>query len=184
MQMLSTIATESARLDGERPYVELIDGIEIPKVSPQNRHGYLQLAFGALLKAWVGPRGRVGTEIRFWLQADGPRPVSLVPDVAFISRDRIAMLDRPSKQRMLFAPDLAVEIRSPGDRVRNIARKIERYLAHGAVLVLDIDPSTETIAAHDVNGCRSYARNEIFVHPRLPGFTLDIDAFFREGDDP
>lgn len=48
-QIVLDVAVESERLDAKRPYVELIDGIEIPKVSPKNSHGYLQLAFGALI---------------------------------------------------------------------------------------------------------------------------------------
>lgn len=181
MRTIVDIEAESERLDANKPYVELIDGIEVRKVSPINRHGYLQLEFAILLKAWARPHGRVGTEIRFWLVSDGDRPTSLVPDVAFISNARIDALDEAVRQRMPFAPDVAVEIRSPFDRPRNVARKIALYLQYGANLVLDIDPTTATIAAHDARGSRVYTRSERFEHAALPGFAFEIEAFMSEG---
>ena len=182
MRTIVDIEAESIRLDADKPYVELIDGIEVRKVSPVNRHGYLQIEFGVLLKPWARSRGRVGTEIRFWLVSEGDRPTSLVPDVAFVSNARIAALDEASRQRMPFAPDLAVEIRSPHDRARNVARKIELYLEYGSKLVLDIDPKRSTIVAYDAHGVRTFVRSDRFEHPALPGFAFDIDAFFREGE--
>ncbi|GAC1565666.1 MAG: Uma2 family endonuclease [Vulcanimicrobiaceae bacterium] len=182
MRTFVDIEAESERLDAEKPYVELIDGIEVRKVSPGNRHGYLQTEFGILLKPWARSRGRVGTEIRFWLVSERDRPTSLVPDVAFISNARIDALDEASRQRMPFAPDLAVEIRSPFDRPRNVARKIALYLRFGSRLVLDIDPKDSTIVAHDARGARAYTRDQRFEHAELPGFAFEIEAFFQEGE--
>lgn len=58
-------------------------------------------------------------------------PPALLPDVAFVTADRLAALSARDQQRPPFAPDVAIEIRSPSDRERNIARKIELYLARG-----------------------------------------------------
>ena len=69
-------------------------------------------------------------------------------------------------ERPPFVPDLAIKIRSPDDRDRNVARKIEIYLAFGGRLVLDVHPKRKTIVAHG----------------ELPGFRFDITAFFARGD--
>jgi len=69
-------------------------------------------------------------------------------------------------ERPPFAPDLAVEIRSPDDRDRNVARKVEIYLAYGSRLVLDVHPKRKTIVAPG----------------ELPGFSFDVTAFFARGN--
>ena len=69
-------------------------------------------------------------------------------------------------ERPPFAPDLPVEIRSPDDRDRNVARKVEIYLAYGSRLVLDVHPKRKTIVAHG----------------ELPGFRFDVTAFFARGN--
>jgi len=182
--VLSTldVVAKFERRDATKPYVELIDGIEVPKMSPMTRHGLLQSAFATLLEPWAGARGVVGTEIRFWLQTQGDRPTSLVPDIAFVSYERLARLTPNEVQRIPFAPDLAVEIRSPGDRARNIARKVGLYLDYGARVVLDVDPRSQTIVAHDANGERTYARNDRFAHPLLPAFEFDIEQLLVAGE--
>ena len=85
-------------------------------------------------------------------------------------------------ERPPFAPDLAVEIRSPDDRDRNVARKIEIYLAFGGRLVLDVHPKRKTIVAHDRSGVRTYRAGDTFAHGELPGFSFDVTAFFARGN--
>jgi len=171
------IERESRLLDGRKPYVELIDGVKVRKVSPLHRHGILQIEMGVILRTWAGRRGTVSSELRVWLVIEGER-TSLVPDVAFIAAERFRGLSEAERDRPRFAPDIAVEIRSPGDRKSNIARKIELYLAHGSRLVLDVDPATRTIVAHDGASVRSFGDADTFVHEAAYGLTFDVCEFF------
>lgn len=179
---LVELAREFERRDTEKPYVELIDGIEVPKAFAMTRHAMLQVAFGSLLLPWAEPFGIVGTEFRVYPVPKGERPSSLVPDVAFITFERMRALSEFEGERPPFAPDLAVEIRSPDDRDRNVTRKIEIYLAYGGRLVLDIKPTKKTIVAHDRSGVRTYGAPERFAHAELPGFEFDVAAFFARGE--
>jgi Uma2 family endonuclease len=172
------IERESRLLEREKPYIELIDGIKVRKVSPRHRHGILQMEMGFILRTWAGRRGRVSSELRVWLVVEGKR-TSLLPDVAFIDSDRMAGLSDIERDLPRFAPDIAVEIRSPSDRKSNIARKIALYLAHGSRLVLDVDPATRTIVAHDGVSFRTFGSEETFAHPAAEGLTFDIGAFFE-----
>jgi Uma2 family endonuclease len=172
------IERESRLLDREKPYVELIDGIRVRKVSPLHRHSILQGEMYVLLRAWAAGRGTASTELRVWLVIEGKR-TSLVPDVAFIAAERLAGHSEAARDRPRFAPDIAVEIRSPRDRKSNVARKIELYLAHGARLVLDVDPATRTIVAHDGVTIRAFGAEETFAHPAAEGLTFDIGAYFE-----
>ena len=49
---------------------------------------------------------------------------------------------------MPFAPDLAVEIVSPTDRMSDVTRKVLDYVDAGARLVWIIDPVNRTVAVH------------------------------------
>ncbi|GAC1566616.1 MAG: Uma2 family endonuclease [Vulcanimicrobiaceae bacterium] len=179
------IDAESIRLDAGKPYGELVDGIEIRKVSPQLRHARLQAELVYLLRGWAtGRPGVVVAEARFWLAVDADAATSLLPDVAYVSTSRLATLSPREKQRPPFAPDLAIEIRSPGDRERNIARKIALYLERGALVVLDVDPSTPRIVVHDRTGARVVAEGEFFEHAAFPALRIDARALFAAGDPP
>jgi Uma2 family endonuclease len=135
-----------------------------------------------ILTAWAGERGEVGVEWRFHLDPDAQRENCYVPDVAYVSLKRLAPLDDERAEEPPFAPDIAVEIRSPGDRERNVAKKIERYLEYGAALVLDVDPSSATIVAHARDGVSRFTGDDTFRHHAATGLTFTVAAYFAVGD--
>lgn len=70
-----------------------------------------------------------------------------VPDVAFVRTDRLpAEADRDRFSRL--APDLAVEVISPTDRMPDVLAKIAMYLEAGVRLVWLVDPRARTVAVH------------------------------------
>jgi Uma2 family endonuclease len=73
------------------PALEWIGGRVVQKVSPQRKHALAQMRFAIALEAWgrAGGRGTVGTEREFRLKPPGEVRRPLVPDVAFISFDRL-----------------------------------------------------------------------------------------------
>ena len=184
MAIAFDIDAESRRLDATKPYLELIDGVEVRKAMPMMRHGLLQGEMWRILRDWADSRGAVGTEIRVWLSDSPATPTSLVPDLAFLSYDRLRGLSEEEQQRPRFAPDVCVEIRSPSDRDRNVARKIELYLERGALVVLDVIPKRREIIAHALGGVRNYRTGDTFVHPAVPGLTFDVAAYFASGEIP
>jgi Uma2 family endonuclease len=175
------IERESLRLDRDKPYVEVIDGIEIMRTGGTLRHSILQGEMGGVLNASAGKRGAAAISLRVWLVIEKP-VTSLVPDVAFVSWERLKRLSEALKELPRFAPDIVAEIRSPEDRERNIARKIELYLAHGSRLVLDVDPAKRKIFAHDGESVRRYGIGDTFVHDRFPDLTFDVRAFFASAE--
>ena len=67
------------------PEVEILRGIELPKMSPRRPHALLQGEMYAVLRAWAAAGDVVGTEWRFNLPLPGGERTSLVPDVAYAS---------------------------------------------------------------------------------------------------
>lgn len=88
----------------------------------------VQSAFDRLLhKLAPAGAGYIGPEWKFRIgRADGSDSAFL-PDVAYIAKDRIRALPENQREESLFAPDIAVEVRSPGERVWLRDAKIVRY---------------------------------------------------------
>jgi len=84
----------------EKPYKEVFDGVIHEKMSPQSDHWEVAGELIAILKRWAGERGGVGPELRVYL-APG---VSLVPDVAFMSDERRALLPKAERAKPTIAP--------------------------------------------------------------------------------
>jgi Uma2 family endonuclease len=78
-------------------------------------------------------------------------------------------------------PDLAVEVISPGDTKREIAEKVNMWLAHGSTSVWVADPEAMTITIHrtGAEAIRLAARDEIANEPALPGFILPVSKIFK-----
>ena len=158
-----TMLSIDAWLD-EKPYKELYDGVVHEKVSPQRTHAIVAAHLAGSLKAWAGRRGEVGVEWRVYL-AEG---TTLVPDVAFFSSDRLARLSEAERETPPFAPDIAVEIRSPEDRERNVRRKTDLYLAHGAMLVLNVDPFQRTVRVSESAGEMTLRAGDTIADLEIP----------------
>lgn len=162
----------------EKPYREVYDGAIHEKVSPQSTHGQVALQVGRLLGDWAGRRGRVGVEIRVYL-APG---ITLVPDVVFISAERLTPLSDEEREKPPYAPDIVAEVRSPEDREANVRRKTELYLAHGAVLVLNVDPHDRTVRLSAVDGERLLRSGEVVEHHAFPDLHIPVAAVFAPLD--
>jgi len=136
-----------------KPALELYRGVLRQKMSPQWTHSRLQSALVMMLTAWAKERGRVGTEWRFYfIEGDGVPSSSLVPDVAYLSFDRLPRHPREAAERPTIAPDIAIEVLSPDDRDRDVAEKIALYLAYGTPRVVVVDPQSQSITIHEQNG--------------------------------
>lgn len=100
------------------------------------------------------------------------------PDVAFVSAERIS--DRPPAQFFPGAPDLAVEVLSPGDTASEVQEKAEAWLASGCKEVWLVDPrrktATKLIPAEDSIVQQSV---ETLTTDLLPGFSLAVAQLFE-----
>jgi Uma2 family endonuclease len=167
----------------DKPEIEYLDGRPYPKVSPKLSHGLVQVAMARAIGTCAGARGFVVSEVRFDPGAiEGTKKTEFVPDVAFLSRERRQALSGKGREKPPLSPELAVEVRSPSDDLRYLAKKIARYLATGSVLALDVDPKSRRIIAHAADGIREYGIGDHFEHPALPWLQFDVMDVFMELD--
>ena len=126
----------------DRP-LELVDGQAIPKMSPKSFHSAVQAALITLLQSWGQGKGRVYPEWAIKLKRKQADWVP-VPDLTYISFERLGadwMLDEACP----IAPELAIEIISPGQSFGDLAEKATDYLQAGVSRVWLIDTHTQSI---------------------------------------
>ena len=170
--------THEIVLPETKPETEWVRGRPLQKVSPTYRHARLQALLASRLTPWAEGRGRVGSEWRFCVAPPDAAVRPLVPDVAYLSYERLSADDDAAAQVPLGAPSVAIEILSPGDRQADVNDKIATYLAAGCDLVLVVDSANEQLQAHAGNEARVFARGDLFQHVALEGFALDVSALF------
>ncbi|MCS7056921.1 MAG: Uma2 family endonuclease [Thermoflexales bacterium] len=101
--------------------------------------------------------------------------VLLSPDVSFVRTERLPRGSSPEGFGR-FAPDLAVEIISPGDSMTTIEDKVELYLKHGTQLVWVINPKLRRATIYRADGSVSVIRGDGVLSGEavLPGFTCAL----------
>jgi Uma2 family endonuclease len=176
------MATSPLPIPETKPATEFIDGRLVQKMSPYELHGRVQRILAAALGAWADERGRgrVSTEWDYDLTLPGGRTNRLVPDVAYLSYERVAYEDKEGAQVPTVAPNVAVEILSEGQTFENSQRRIELFLTCGAELVILVNPRAQDAWLVDREVTRRLARHETVAHRALPEFSLLLRRCFEE----
>jgi len=161
-----------------KPAIELYYGRQRQKVSPRFTHARLQTRCAGILDRWGSDHGRIGTEWRFYFIDRPGAPSSLVPDVAYISFARLAEDALEEAERPTIAPDIAVEILSPDDRIAHVREKIELYLEYGTAHVIIIDPKTASLKHYlaEMPIERTFRGDDIAVI--ADGLVFDLKSLF------
>jgi Uma2 family endonuclease len=166
-----------------KPETEWVRGRALVKMSPTRDHARIQSHFAAALDAWSIGRGEVGTEWRFRIAVPGEPRRPLVPDVSFVAFEALRGLSYEDIQLPALAPTVAVEVLSRGDLSADVASKIDVYLRGGSRLVIVIDPRKRTLVAHDADTVSTFESGDVFTHPALPDFQVDLGPFFSRALD-
>ena len=164
-----------------KPALEWVRGRALQKLSPQRKHALAQSRFVSALDAWAEANacGTVGTEWEFRLQPPGEVRRPLVPDVAYISFERLPFDEGPATDIPPVAPDAVVEVLSPGDHREDVDDKLRVYLACGALVVFLVDTKSRTVYAHDLDEVTVFHATDLIVHPALPDFSMLASRLFE-----
>ncbi len=157
--------------------VELVRGVLVVREPAGFRHGAVSAALTAVLAPHVQAHrlGRVvAAETGFQLARD-PDTVR-APDVAFVRRERL-----PSPEPVGYpalAPDLVVEVLSPGDRPGETLAKVGEWLTAGAQLVWVVDPTRRQTRVYRQDGSETLlTEGDVLTgEDVVPGFECRLAA--------
>jgi len=170
----------SARLSILGKRTELVRGDLVVMALAGGRHGQVAHRFGLFIGNHVLERdlGRVfAAETGFLLRRD-PDTVR-APDVAFVAGERLGTDETPAGFLEL-APDLAVEVVTPGDSARAVRVKLQDWLAAGTRLVWVAYPETWSVVVHRQGGSPEALSGEDTLSgvPVLSDFTVRVRELF------
>ena len=102
------------------------------------------------------------------------------PDVSFVAVGRLPD-EEPAVAYDRLAPDLAVEVISPGDTVQELDEKVEEYLTAGVRLVWVINPELQIVRVHKPDGTVVILRinDELDASEIVPRFRCSVSAMFK-----
>jgi Uma2 family endonuclease len=161
---------------------ELVEGTLVEKAMGL-RESLLAVAISGELRAFVRPRN-----LGILSGADGPLGLAIglvrMPDVAYLSWDRLPGRRVPEEPIPHIGPDLAVEVLSKSNTRAEMRRKLAEYFEAGTRLAWLIDPESRTVAVYTspqhaitLNDSQSLDGGSV-----LPGFVLPLRQLFAELD--
>ena len=159
---------------------ELVKG-ELRKMSPAgSEHGAIIVNVTLLLGQHVKAKELgvcFGAETGFKIASD-PDTVR-APDVAFVRREQIPE-SGITKRFWPGAPDLAVEVLSPGDTYEEVDEKVEDWLGAGTRAVWIVNPKRRSVSVYrtmtDVT--RLSEEDELDGGDVVPGFRCKVSEIF------
>lgn len=146
-------AHDLAALPDDAWHYELVDGRLVRRAPTGLEHGGLGMGLASALRVFVDEHGLglvVGAETGFQINGDHDPDTVLAPDAAFIAAERIP--PKSSHDWIAFprlAPDLVLEVGSPGQHRPEIAAKAKRWLSAGVRLVWIVWPRYKQIDVWD-----------------------------------
>jgi Uma2 family endonuclease len=168
--------------DRENRLFELIEGVLVEKIM-----GYYEGRSAAVLIFFL-ETFLTDHNVGITAGADGMMRLSSglvrIPDVSFISWDRLPGHRVPREPIPQLAPNLAVEVLSEGNTRAEMERKLRDYFAAGAELVWYIDPETRSAQVW------TSLDDSVVVEEQgtleggtvLPGFRLPLREYFARVD--
>jgi Uma2 family endonuclease len=171
-------------LPESEPYCELIDGAAIPQVSPKRFHCGVQKAFLFLLDPWTENRGFFYQEWSVIMTRQGQDWVP-IPDLLYVSYDRLAA-DWPEDGPCPVAPELVIEIISPGQTFGEMVEKATDYLSAGVLRVWVVDPKAQSITVFNSDAVPvTYRGDRPLTDLLFPGLEFTAPQVFQKaGLDP
>lgn len=170
-----TTAEELLNASTELGRCELVRG-ELIMMSPgKGRHAAVGMKIGRSLLNFVEANGlgEVFDSSAGYVVSRNPDTVR-EPDVSFLGTERLKQQDLDAF--LEGAPDLAIEVLSPGNTVADMRAKMADYFDGGCRVVWIVDPVRRSVTVYRPDGNPVLlTENDTLTEPEiLPGFSLAI----------
>ena len=163
--------------DASRERLELIHGTIVEKPMPTQLHGIVAGNFFLHIKLHLHqhPIGYVSIETAH--RAAGDDYNRRLPDVSYVAEESDAVTTQGAVPKM---PDIAIEVISPDQTVRELREKAHYYLSNGTRMVLIALTDTKQIEVHTPGKIIILEEDNILdLGDILPDFRVKVAEFFR-----
>jgi Uma2 family endonuclease len=140
---------------------------------PKEGHHRIQRRIRKLLEVLAGGKGAVDSEFAF--RPAGEYEV-WVADVAFVTSERDARTG--DDEYLAGAPDLVVEVLSPGNTAYEINDKMSVCLDNGCLSFWVVDPKNKRVSVTEGAVTRHYGVTASFTCD-VPGATISVGGIFE-----
>jgi Uma2 family endonuclease len=158
---------------------ELLDG-DLITIPAHANHGVICTRLLVLLATFV-QKHKLGEVFDSSTGFRLSETLLLSPDISFASRARLRKILIAPDKFLYGAPDLAVEVLSPSDRMRQVHRKLDRYFDFGTRLVWWVDWKKGHVHIYtpDSVGALTQASGVLSGGEVLPGFKCPLRRIFH-----
>ena len=158
---------------------EFFDGELTQKMSPKRSHSRVQGRLLLLLDDWSKNKGEVGIEWAVRLKRGGKDWCPL-PDLLYVSFEKLGNIVLEDDACPI-APDLVVEVISPGQSFSDLSEKAEAYLKAGVDRVWLIDTQVKKITVfYPDSPPETKQGNDILGDDLLPDLSLTPQYIFEK----
>lgn len=163
--------------DGRR--YEILEGELFVTPSPSRAHQRVSANLFVILRAHVDERN-LGELFYAPFDVILEKTSVVVPDLLFVSRARRGIV---TDRGVEGAPDLIVEILSPGTARRDRLDKAQLFARHGVGHYWLVDPDARVLEAFELDEGRylrvaHLAENETFAPSLFPGLTISLSSLW------
>ncbi len=180
MTQLDTLVSVEEYLNTSyRPDVDYVDGRLVERNFGNFQHSFLQSElieyFNSTLRARYGRKFRAFSEFRTEIRA---RTRYRIPDIlvlpAGVAKD-VKFLN--------VAPWIAIEIKSPEDRILDLLARCREYVDRGTRYVWMIDPKDRSVTEIDAEGSRLRKDRAFDIELAGETFRVDLNEVFVQLDE-
>ncbi|MEB3190192.1 MAG: Uma2 family endonuclease [Snowella sp.] len=175
---------EFMALSDDGHHYEIVNGKLVDMGNSGALHGYICSLLLVALGSYIVPKklGVILDSSTAFTMKNGNRRS---PDIAFFAKERLQGMKTLPSGYLEGAPDLAVEVLSPGNTIEEIEEKLSEYFENGSRLVWVVSPTQHYILVY-----RSAKEPDRLLKMQdnlngeevIPGFELAITDLFQELD--
>ena len=173
---------EYEKLPPNGQLTELVRGRVVTLNPPFPWHGYVCARVGLIVGGFVDnqDRGYSMTNDSGVITERDPDTLRGA-DFAFYSYKRVPKGSLAKRGHLTIAPDLVIEVRSPGDPWKGIFVKVGEYLNAGVEVVCVLDPERRTATVYQATEPEFTLQEdqELTFPTVLPGFAVRVAHFFE-----
>lgn len=144
MANLPRTAVEVFKLLPEGVYCQVIENVIYMSPAPSFQHQEIILTIGSLMHIYIKEK-KLGKCVASPVDVFLDKNNAFQPDIIFLSTDNLSLIGKDGKVHG--APDLVIEVLSPGNANTDKVKKKNVYEASGVKEYFIVDPSTKEVTS-------------------------------------